>query len=86
MNSSSSFLRVASRGVLCAGLVAVSLSSCVVREPVVVRPGPRPMVHERVVTVLPSHGRWVTVRGERCWVHNGTYYRRHPHGWVVFIP
>ena len=86
--SKQSLLRVAGRGALCAGLAAVSLSSCVVRERGVVHRGPHPLYvrEERVVTVLPGHAHVVTVRGERCWLHNGTYYRRHAHGYVVFVP
>ena len=56
----------------------------------VYRPGPRPVVVERdtYVDVLPRGARVVTVRGERCWLYNGRYYRRHPHrhGYVVFVP
>jgi hypothetical protein len=75
-----SILRVAGRCALCAGLAAsvISVSSCVEVGP--------PPVQGRVVTVLPAHARRVTVHGERCWVHNGVFYRKHPGGYVIFLP
>lgn len=65
-------------------VVAGSISSCVVvparHHHAVAVVGPAP------IAVLPIGARPVMIRGERCWVHHGTYYRRHPHGYVVFVP
>lgn len=38
------------------------------------------------VEYLPFGARVVYVRGHRCWVHQGTYYRPHPrgYGYVTF--
>ncbi|MEI6870936.1 MAG: hypothetical protein WCL08_01510 [Verrucomicrobiota bacterium] len=70
-------------------LVAVSLSSCVVRRPIVV--GPRPghvVAHEGFYSAMPVGARVTYVRGVKCWVHEGRYYRwhAHHHGYVVFVP
>jgi hypothetical protein len=66
-----------------AAITASTVSSCVVargphRHAVVVAPAP--------IRVLPVGARPTIIRGERCWVHRGTYYRRHTSGYVVFVP
>ena len=69
-----------------AAITTSAVTSCVVEAPpprrVVVE---RPFVEGRVIEVLPVGGRYVVYRGERCYFHNGVYYRRHPHrrGWIV---
>jgi hypothetical protein len=74
-----SILRAAARVVLCAGLAvsSVSISSCVTIDH---------SAHERIVTVLPHNARAVDVNGERCWTYNGVFYRKHPQGYVIFLP
>ncbi|MEY2597868.1 MAG: hypothetical protein RLZZ142_127 [Verrucomicrobiota bacterium] len=50
--------------------------------PVVVEPSfvGRPMA------VLPRGAVEVVIGGQRCWHHHGRYYRRHPHGFIAFVP
>ena len=45
-------------------------------------------VQERIYPALPFGARITYVRGQRCWYHNGSYYRPHPRGtgFVIFIP
>lgn len=70
-------------------LAAVGVSSCIVAPgrhhhgvAVLAPPLPLPVP----IAVLPYGARPVYVRGERCWVHHGTYYRRHSRGYSVFVP
>lgn len=45
-------------------------------------------VEERVYPSLPFGASVTYVRGQRCWYHNGSYYRHHPRGtgFVIFVP
>lgn len=45
-------------------------------------------VEERVYPSLPFGAKVTYVRGQRCWFHNGSYYRPHPHGtgFTLFVP
>ncbi len=45
-------------------------------------------VEERVYPSLPFGASVTYVRGQRCWHHNGSYYRHHPRGagFVLFVP
>jgi hypothetical protein len=55
----------------------------------VVTPVYRPVyVGARIYPVLPFGARITYVRGQRCWYHNGSYYRPHPRGsgFVIFVP
>lgn len=66
--------------------VSFSLTSCVVRERVVVAPRPHypppqtVIVEEPFIEVLPAEARVVWIHGQKYWCHRGHYYRPHPQG------
>jgi hypothetical protein len=41
---------------------------------------------DTVVSVLPDDSQVVVINGERCWVHDGVYYRHSDHGFKTFHP
>lgn len=49
-------------------------------------PGYGPSYSVAPIAVLPYGASRVVIRGESCWFHNGHYYRRHPLGFVLFVP
>lgn len=53
------------------------------RPPVYVEP---PLSSGSFVSVLPPGAEVVLLGRERCWRYRGQYYRRHAHGFVLFLP
>jgi hypothetical protein len=78
-------LRSSGLRALCVAVSLVTFSSCVYEAPPPRRVVVGPVVETGYIEVLPVGGRYVTYHGERCYFHNGHYYRRHPHrhGWVI---
>ena len=53
------------------------------RPPVYVEP---PLSAGSFVSALPPGAELVFLGRERCWRYRGQYYRRHAHGFVLFLP
>ncbi len=62
--------------------VVTTTTTTVVEEPIV----EDETDDDAVVNVLPDDSQVVVINGERCWVHNGVYYRNSDHGFKVFHP